>query len=231
MATIGSPSGMILVLGVTGVGKSTFICSAARNGTGKLPERNPNMNSSTASVEAYKVSDGATTVLLVDTPGFNDTKKLDQEVLKEIITFLRERNGGYPVLGVIYLLDITDQQYKAVNVGNLHPTLSVELVTVTSRIDTAANLEEKKKELKKQYPSLTQTNHFGSDSKDQYETAWKIIREVVKCGKRTQVQTAIHSLENTLQVRARKSLLASFFKKLFRFKSQSFLSPLNELQD
>lgn len=71
-----------------------------------------------------------------------------------------------PVSGIIYLLDITSPEYKAVNVGNLDVPPSVALVTVESRIHDAAAADKKKKDLPQRYASAFCGDHFGSE--DQY---------------------------------------------------------------
>ncbi|KAH7139839.1 hypothetical protein B0J13DRAFT_596814 [Dactylonectria estremocensis] len=96
----------IAVMGVTGSGKSSFIsmCSDTRIKIGH------SLEACTAVVDVYPcnlLTDR--TVYLIDTPGFDDTDKSDNEVLGEIAAWLADSYQNKILLhGIIYLHRITD---------------------------------------------------------------------------------------------------------------------------
>lgn len=131
MAEGGRPD-MILVMGVTGAGKSYFCNSVAgrevaREGNGlsscELPplesydelllqvtlRKADSAASGTTGCQAVIVSAGGTKVMLVDTPGFDDPNKSDSQILKQISTVLAvQYKLGFNLKGVIYLYRISD---------------------------------------------------------------------------------------------------------------------------
>ncbi|KZT74203.1 hypothetical protein DAEQUDRAFT_294098 [Daedalea quercina L-15889] len=104
----GSPLAYVLVMGSTGTGKSTLINlvsgSHMRVGSG--------LQSETAAVELSKVFKyKSQRVIMVDTPGFDDTSKSDSDVLAIIATYLAQlRRKGVRIRGVVYLHRITDNR-------------------------------------------------------------------------------------------------------------------------
>jgi hypothetical protein len=58
-----------------------------------------------------RVGIGGREVALVDTPGFDDTKRSDAEILEEIVSFLcAQYELGIPLKGIIYMHRITDNR-------------------------------------------------------------------------------------------------------------------------
>ncbi|KAH6880836.1 P-loop containing nucleoside triphosphate hydrolase protein [Coprinopsis sp. MPI-PUGE-AT-0042] len=104
---------IIVVMGPTGVGKSTFIKKYTGNGdiavSGKL-------DSCTNAVTAYvartpdfcKARLDGRRLILVDTPGFDDTGVPDSEILSRVATWLSSYEKGMSVGGLIYLHSILD---------------------------------------------------------------------------------------------------------------------------
>ncbi|KAJ4987558.1 hypothetical protein SVAN01_07015 [Stagonosporopsis vannaccii] len=92
---------MILVMGVTGSGKSYFINKLAE---GSVAE-GPGLRS------VVRVGVGRNEVAIVDTPGFDDTDRPDAEILEEIVEFLcTQYELGIPLKGIIYMHRITDNK-------------------------------------------------------------------------------------------------------------------------
>ncbi|KAI1743882.1 P-loop containing nucleoside triphosphate hydrolase protein [Xylaria scruposa] len=96
----------VAVMGLTGVGKSTFI-SHCTNGAAKA---SGNLNSCTQEVREYSCTHFEDVdVRLIDTPGFDDSDRSDASVLKDVSQWLGETYKQHILLhGVIYLQRITD---------------------------------------------------------------------------------------------------------------------------
>ncbi|CAN8095128.1 unnamed protein product [Discula destructiva] len=95
----------ILVLGVTGSGKSSFIKAA----TGQDIAIGHGGKACTQDVVIYPVSGStaSTGIVLIDTPGFDDPDNNEYDILKMIVKCTEDRSIP-PIAGVIYLHRITD---------------------------------------------------------------------------------------------------------------------------
>ncbi|KAF9267000.1 hypothetical protein L218DRAFT_941614 [Marasmius fiardii PR-910] len=94
------PTTVIAVMGATGSGKTTFI-NAASGGTLRIGK---GLRSCTSAVQLSPLFplDGRQ-VILIDTPGFDDTNKSDYDILKMIAAFLASTyEHGQKLAGVIY---------------------------------------------------------------------------------------------------------------------------------
>ncbi|EKM78783.1 hypothetical protein AGABI1DRAFT_114375 [Agaricus bisporus var. burnettii JB137-S8] len=112
---------IIAVMGPTGVGKSNFIDVL----TGQIGKRSGHLlESYTTDVRASLVKDyngtGANLVM-VDTPGFDDTNKSDTEILSMISNWLEKSyRRKIKLAGVLYLHRITDNRMGGTPLKNLH---------------------------------------------------------------------------------------------------------------
>ncbi|KAL6353612.1 hypothetical protein LRP88_14110 [Fusarium phalaenopsidis] len=105
-----SNEGIILVLGVTGSGKSYFLnrlkSHSVKEGHG--------LQSETAECQAVQIlldDEEKRSITVVDTPGFDDTTRPHGEILTEITEFLATQHAlGVPLRGVLYLHKITDNR-------------------------------------------------------------------------------------------------------------------------
>ena len=102
----------------------------------------------TIKCEAVPVNIGKSKVLLIDTPGFDDSSKTDSEILTEISRLLAvQYEAGVSLKGVIYLHRITDVRYSGASVktldifkklcGNLALTNVVLVSTRWNEVDEA----------------------------------------------------------------------------------------------
>ncbi len=67
------------------------------------------MSVETSKIEPYEITIGSTALVLVDTPGFDDTNMSDFEILQTIATWLEATfEKGQLLSGVIYLHRITN---------------------------------------------------------------------------------------------------------------------------
>ncbi|KLO86380.1 uncharacterized protein LW93_11155 [Fusarium fujikuroi] len=109
-ARASSPSAgdaVILVMSITGVGKSTFISKL----TGEDAGIGHDLESYTKGIGIYSMNVENRVIYLVDTPGFNDTWRSDLEILKEISyitsTIYKHR---MKLAGILYLHRISDNR-------------------------------------------------------------------------------------------------------------------------
>ncbi|KAF8438418.1 P-loop containing nucleoside triphosphate hydrolase protein [Boletus edulis BED1] len=105
---IGEDDIVIAVMGITRAGKSSFINKAA--GRTEIAITN-DLESQTRAVQAVRClhPDGRRNVVLVDTPGFDDTYLSDAEILKIIAHWLKETyQNNIKLSGLLYLHRITD---------------------------------------------------------------------------------------------------------------------------
>ncbi|EED19615.1 conserved hypothetical protein [Talaromyces stipitatus ATCC 10500] len=104
-------------MGVTGSGKSTFISLLADQPV----EVGHSLHSSTVDIRIYSFDDEREgTIVLIDTPGFDDTTRSNTEVLKEIAFFLAALyKQNLCFCGIIYLHRITDPRMQGSTMKNL----------------------------------------------------------------------------------------------------------------
>ncbi|KIX10130.1 uncharacterized protein Z518_01211 [Rhinocladiella mackenziei CBS 650.93] len=107
----------IAVMGLTGVGKSTFVTLCTQK---EIPIGH-HLESCTSSVSIFSFQHKSQTVHLIDTPGFNDTTRSESEVLQEVAYWLSaaygktgtKRESRFLLNGIIYLHSIADVRWSA----------------------------------------------------------------------------------------------------------------------
>lgn len=111
------------VIGETGVGKSSFINSlGGRSSSNDAPEICDTLDTCTNEILVYKATVDNLPIYLMDTPGFNDRRMTDEEVMNMIYQKLNTLyNDGRPVRGLVYLYDISRVRFGglAAKVGGL----------------------------------------------------------------------------------------------------------------
>jgi GTPase SAR1 family protein len=130
---------LIAVMGATGVGKSTFISRLARD----TPEIGHSLKScefkthrrttlfgevngstnwllGTTDVAEFICDIDGKEVILLDTPGFEDTHRSDADILNSIADYMKEagREGVY-LSGLVYLHSISDVRMKGSSISNM----------------------------------------------------------------------------------------------------------------
>ncbi|KAI1201686.1 hypothetical protein F5X97DRAFT_10803 [Nemania serpens] len=110
-------------MGLTGVGKSTFISHL----TGGAAQASGSLDSCTQSVREYTCTRFEDIdVRLIDTPGFDDSDRSDASVLKDVSRWLGEKYRQQILLhGVIYLHRITDMRMQMSSWRSLRALKSV----------------------------------------------------------------------------------------------------------
>ncbi|KZT01508.1 P-loop containing nucleoside triphosphate hydrolase protein [Laetiporus sulphureus 93-53] len=96
---------LIAVTGPTGTGKTSFI-NLASGASFKVGE---GLQSCTQTVQGAPCSIAGENIVLIDTPGFDDTHKSQADVLKDIADFLEQTyQQGVKLSGIIYMHRISD---------------------------------------------------------------------------------------------------------------------------
>ncbi|XP_006459426.1 hypothetical protein AGABI2DRAFT_134872, partial [Agaricus bisporus var. bisporus H97] len=110
---------IIAIMGPTGAGKSSFIEAA----TGRDFGVGHSLQSHTSQLTAIRVKRGENYVVLVDTPGFDDTHLSDYDILKMISDWLRGTPTGstkpLKLCGILYLHRISDNRMGGTTLKNL----------------------------------------------------------------------------------------------------------------
>lgn len=185
---------LFLILGQTGVGKSSFINYALGREAALVGH---NLESETSQIKHYftpATSTGGSRFVLVDTPGFNDTYLSDRRIMHGIVVWLRDQcMSKMKFAGIIYLHDIT-QARENPETNLMHPTkLSppeapkhLILVTVkwgfttnTSNEDVRelrkTQCETREKELKTHWKKMSDAGSLITRFEDSKESARKIL--------------------------------------------------------
>ncbi|KAF8064964.1 P-loop containing nucleoside triphosphate hydrolase protein [Lyophyllum atratum] len=110
---------VVLILGQTGAGKSTFINWAIGHDVASVGH---GLDSHTTDIQPYLMtSDGDRRIVLVDTPGFNDTWMNDREIMGRIVEWLKNScKPNMKFAGIIYLHEIT-QARTTPETNYMHP--------------------------------------------------------------------------------------------------------------
>ncbi|KAH7351274.1 P-loop containing nucleoside triphosphate hydrolase protein [Rhexocercosporidium sp. MPI-PUGE-AT-0058] len=107
---------VIAVMGVTGAGKSTFIKTVSGRNDVVVGD---SLCSETSEVRAYEFLHNNKQYILVDTPGFDDTKRSDSQITEQILTWLKTSMlEGTKLNGVIYLHRISDTRMAGTALRN-----------------------------------------------------------------------------------------------------------------
>ncbi|KAF9352062.1 hypothetical protein BGX26_010041 [Mortierella sp. AD094] len=105
---------IIVVMGMTGVGKSYLVQSLS----GKNVGIGHDLSSCTQDIEEVECVIAGNTITLLDTPGFDDTSRSDTEILESIAKWLAKMHC-HKVCGVIYMHSILDDRMRGSSYKNL----------------------------------------------------------------------------------------------------------------
>lgn len=179
---------VVAVMGPTGAGKSTFIDRAVGR-----PDINAghDLTSCTKEVRAvrYPHTDGTRNIVLVDTPGFDDTFMTDVQVLQRIADWLKSTyEKNVKLSGVLYLHRISDNRVGGTPLRNYKMFKELcgkdnfkNVILVTTMWDAvteevgSAREQELHAEFWKAMIALGSTTHRFEGTT---ESAWKIINSL-----------------------------------------------------
>ncbi|KAF8959528.1 P-loop containing nucleoside triphosphate hydrolase protein [Flammula alnicola] len=222
---------MIMLLGETGAGKSTFIEKAGPRLRQK-PIIGHSLASCTNRVSEFKVQDPnkpGCYVTLIDTPGFNDSDSQgDDEQLKMIIGWLKKKSQPDAKLtGIIYLHDISQPRVTksptVMNASKISRPPGVLFATTKWSNDQRRLEESRERELETTFPNVTMDRFENT-----VDSAWKLIGAIVSSpGDVTlrELQTQLESI--CPQFTREESKTARFFYLLIgRWMRVSFSKPI-----
>ncbi|KAF2118944.1 hypothetical protein BDV96DRAFT_487804, partial [Lophiotrema nucula] len=157
-------------IGLTGAGKSTFICHCTQEATAQVGH---GLHSCTSRVTFHTIGlRGGRKIHLVDTPGFDDNGRTDFETLQEIAYWLSlAYKHRLCIGGLIYLHRITDVRLQGAALRCLtvfKRMCGVEnfygLILATTRWDDLSTASSKEQELaKERHRELCSTDEFWGD--------------------------------------------------------------------
>ncbi|KAK0726650.1 P-loop containing nucleoside triphosphate hydrolase protein, partial [Apiosordaria backusii] len=142
--------GMVMVMGVTGSGKSTFV-NLLKPGAVRVEH---GLHSAPEPPQAVKLvldRRHRRSVTVVDTPGFDDTQRSGSTVLKEILRYLSvQYTLNIPLKGIIYLHQIHETRMRGSATQYLKTLQSLcsgpdalkNVIFVTTRWDMVKNQED-----------------------------------------------------------------------------------------
>ncbi|KAL0948456.1 hypothetical protein HGRIS_011029 [Hohenbuehelia grisea] len=181
---------IIAVMGPTGAGKSTFVNAATgRNST----EVGHSLESCTQDIRITRCQhpyDLERKVVFVDTPGFDDTRRTDVEVLTSITNWLAETYGqGITLSGLLFFHRISDNRFAGTPLRNLEMFKKLcgssalrNVVLLTTMWDEVFGNtgEERLDDLQKNYwkgmiASGSRVARFDNRPDRNYRCAWDII--------------------------------------------------------
>ncbi|KIX10127.1 uncharacterized protein Z518_01208 [Rhinocladiella mackenziei CBS 650.93] len=116
--TLGPDDKVIALMGMTGVGKSSFIQLFTPESVGVGED----LESFTSQVAVFpcQMPNSNEKFYLVDTPGFDDSNRPDQEILREVSSWLTKTYAdNIKLSGIIYLHRIMDVKFTGAAVRNL----------------------------------------------------------------------------------------------------------------
>jgi len=170
---------VIPILGLTGSGKSTFINAAAK---GNVATVGHHINSCTKDVQYFivpKLSNSTRRVILVDTPGFDDTYLDDPEILRRIVDWLGRLKHGVNIAGIVHLHDISvrDTTGKGIDFLRLNDSTNKVIPAITKWSDVDDQ------ELAQRKQQLSEAYHIESNDIARFDrtagSAWHIINLIL----------------------------------------------------
>lgn len=179
---------IVAVMGPTGAGKSTFISRAVGRpdvGVGH------SLKSCTSEIWAvrYPHSDGERNIILVDTPGFDDTFVTDTQILRNIANWLQNTyKQNVKLSGLLYLHRISDNRIAGTPLRNLNMFKELcgednfkNVILVTTMWDEVLEDVGSQREAELQNTFWQRMIKLGSSTHrfdGTEESAWKIINSI-----------------------------------------------------
>ncbi|PVF99835.1 hypothetical protein CPB86DRAFT_796216 [Serendipita vermifera] len=177
---------IVLVVGLTGAGKSTFISLATNRGDKPIGHDLKSHTKDIALTRAVNPFNGQS-VIFVDTPGFNDTTRLDDEIFGIIVDFIN-KDSRVNLDTILWLHRISDNRANDMSPKYLEDILKTcngrkmpHLILATTMWDEV-NIqrgEEREKQLEMEiWKNMTEKGCKIHRFAKTHESAWEILRNV-----------------------------------------------------
>ncbi|KAH7925416.1 hypothetical protein BV22DRAFT_440980 [Leucogyrophana mollusca] len=175
---------MILILGQSGAGKSTFINVAAGREVTPVGHGLDTCTTKIRPVFVQHPTNPKRRIVFIDTPGFNDARIGDTETLRSIVEWLHSHEW-LKLTGIIYLQEITQTRIGPANLKDFmspqklsHPSAANNIVLATTRWDEITEEEGQRRE--HQRSELYRKDMFDQGSHlarfmNTHESAWEIV--------------------------------------------------------
>ncbi|MCJ1246881.1 hypothetical protein MMC30_004090 [Trapelia coarctata] len=155
----------ILVMGLTGAGKSTFISIVTEDDTIPVGASLESVTQNVAEYILYHTyKDIHYEIHLIDTPGFDDGAYIDHEVLQKIATYINTiYKLGEAIAGIIYLYDITRSRMGGAgerNIRMLEQMVGVDKWDNCTLVTTKWNCSKKEDELEREHALKTKPRYW-----------------------------------------------------------------------
>lgn len=237
MDQINPTDNVIAVLGATGVGKSTFVGLITGNDQSMIGHK---LHSCTERVQAIRCSHNGRDYVFLDTPGFDDTKLSDVQVLAEISSWLVSTyKQGVHLSGLLYLQRITDNRFTATSERNTDmfrmlcgPAALKNVMLVTTmwdEVDETTGAEREEQLRTRYWKSMLQSGSRMSRFKHTSESAWEIVEQLSGLQRRPlRLQIEIGDQGKDLSQTAAGKSLFSWLTKMME-ELASMIKRLKEL--
>ncbi|KAG6852771.1 hypothetical protein C0991_009211 [Blastosporella zonata] len=181
---------VIPIMGPTGAGKSTFVNAVAGKTVAVVGH---NLKSETSYLQPIILrhpTNPARRIILVDTPGFDDTYVADSEILRRIATWLAQSySANMTLAGVIYLHEISQTRMLGTARKNLDmfnklcgdaATQNVILVTTKWSQVQEVTADRRESQLKdRHWEGMIRLGAQLARFTDTHESGWKIIQSIL----------------------------------------------------
>ncbi|KAI6042362.1 hypothetical protein EDC04DRAFT_998756 [Pisolithus marmoratus] len=209
---------LIALMGPTGAGKSSFIANATkREGEGVGHD----LNSCTSEIKVNKCEVEGSNVVLVDTPGFDDTKKTDLDILKLISDWLNNEYGtARPILSaILYFHRISDNRMAGTPLKNLRVfqklcgkdamSKVILVTTMWDEVDVEVG-DERLKELKDSYwqKMIARGSMTFECNKDPRKSPMVLLQDIVRAvqHRKEEQESAGHDEEGEGEVQLQEEI-------------------------
>ncbi|KAF9004218.1 P-loop containing nucleoside triphosphate hydrolase protein [Cyathus striatus] len=191
LVTDGKPSDLVIaVMGPTGVGKSTFVNALFGKEVTTVGHELKSCTSSLKHVIRDLPTDSSRRLVVVDTPGFDDTYVDDAEILRRISVWLAvSYTNDMKLAGVIYLHEISQTRMLGTTRKNLDmfrklcgdKALSSVVLGTTKWSEVAPDVGEARlRQLKdKFWKDMIENGSHVFKFENTYESAWAMVDNLV----------------------------------------------------
>ncbi|KZP31986.1 hypothetical protein FIBSPDRAFT_550068 [Athelia psychrophila] len=219
---------VVIVMGPTGAGKSTFIEYATQQSGGHTSPR------STSEIRAVRTKHpyDQGQVIFVDTPGFDETYRSDVEILSQIAGWLvKVYMEKIPLVAIVYLHRISDNRMPRSPLKNLQLFASmcgkealpdvVLATTMWSETPADIGIQRERQLMGNYWADMIEKGCTVQRFRDSHESAWKIVGILPTEGQNIIISREIHDDKKRLNETSAGVRLTEELNKLIANHKQS----------